>query len=222
MACFFDPSSYSGQGNVASCPCTARQASLSIVLCVHMRPIRRNWPILPSTCSRSKHVKDSSLLRFASSGTRGSKCSLTTHIALSASMLNHRLRLCTSIKRCVASGFSCGYPPLSSQNGALLAQLRVSVAPAEVDPTSAELELNFYFRQQLIPQLDDELNSELWHVHILQAALDQAAIWHTCNSLAAVHRQRLTEAEVELNATPLHKSQQTGFAKRLCENTRLP
>lgn len=102
-------------------------------------------------------------------------------------------------KQCQRSSFTCGYVPLPRQSDPTL-QPQVSVAPAQVKPTWAELELNHYCRTQVIMTNSGcEFTSELWHLHVLQGSREEAAIWHACNYFAAVSRLNRTSHSGTMN-----------------------
>lgn len=66
--------------------------------------------------------------------------------------------------------------------------------PSQVGIKTQELHLFQYFRSEVVAQLAGVFDEEYWLGALLQQAQTQAALWHTCNAVAAVHKlERLRE-----------------------------
>lgn len=64
-----------------------------------------------------------------------------------------------------------------------------AVSPGQRDPTGDEMELFYYFRNNVADQIAGEFDRDFWKIYVLQIAQKQPTIWYACNAIAALHRE---------------------------------
>lgn len=128
-------------------------------------------------------------------------------------------------KRCTKSGVICRYFLLQQCIVIPGLQLQVSVSPVEADPAPAELEMNYYFRTQLMPRGNDEFNPQLWRLYLPQASTCRSSIWHACNFLAALYRKRFmgsdSDASVRYSVEKLYQKSLPQYSASLASVLKL-